>query len=76
MIAAHQKRISRGPQSLGGRLDEYEQDLAANEEDAKRLEKAEKSTGRKVAKQKKSNSSNQSNNWRSQPGEFQHLVHL
>ena len=53
IIAARQKRIKVADRSEFGwaTVDEYKQDqLAADEEDAKRLEKAEKSAGSKAAK--------------------------
>ena len=69
MIAAQQKRIKVADRSEFGwaMVDEYEQDqLAADEEDAKRLEKAEKSAGSKAAKRKKASGGNRGDNWRKQ----------
>ena len=71
MIAARQKRIKVADRSKFGwaTVDEYEQDqLAADKEDAKRLEKAEKSAGSKAVKRKKSVGSNRGDNWRRQQG--------
>ena len=56
MIAARQKRIKVADRSEYGwaTVDEYEQNqLVADKEDAKRLEKAEKLAGSKAAKWKK-----------------------
>ena len=69
MIAARQKRIKVADRSKYGwaTIDEYEQDqLAADEEDAKRLEKAEKSAGSKAAKWKKVTSTSRSDSGRRQ----------
>ena len=60
MIAARQKLIKVADRSKFGWVtaDKYEQDqLAADKDNTKKLEKAEKSAGSKAAKQKKSNSS-------------------
>ena len=69
MIAARQKRIKVADRSEYGwaTVDKYEQDqLAADEEDAKRLEKAEKSAGSKAAKRKKVTSTSRSDSGRRQ----------
>ena len=67
MIAARQKRIKVADRSEYGwaTVDEYEQDqLAADKEDAKRLEKAEKSASSKAAKRKKVTSTSRSDSGR------------
>ena len=69
MIAARQKQIKVADCCEYGwaTVDEYEQDqLAADKEDAKRLEKAEKSVGSKAAKRKKVTSTSRSNRGRRQ----------
>ena len=66
---AQQKRIKVADRSEFGwaTVDEYEQDtLADNEDDAKRLEKAEKAASVKSAKRKRT-TGNQRNNWSKQP---------
>ena len=71
VIATRQKQIKVADCSEYGwaTVDEYEQDqLAADEEDAKRLEKAKKSAGSKVAKRKKVPNTSRSESWKRQQG--------